>query len=644
MSSNNLTGIYGGSDDPCILGYTNGTYPNGTLGQGNWRRYGVYMPSVEEKAACQAPNDPWIWTQYYGWWTTAFILVGVVAVSLVNGIKRLHNLNRIMRLPSVIYHPPKLSALFRMGSYPPMRVFRVHLPPLGPSIFLFGFLTYSTLVCFLRRPYYRPPHYGGSPLGIRAEWVATAMTPWLYATATKRNFLVYFTGVSFQRIMDFHKWAPWICLYMSILHTWTMIIRIERQQPWSYTITHNKLYWNGFPPLLALGWLCVMSLGPIRARFYESFFIFHMIAALVFLVWMYIHLENVLDSWQYMHAATVLWAAGILWRLVAYILDNGWFSRVPRATIEALPSNAVRLRIPVPGSRQWSAGSYVYLRFLSIKPWESHPFTISSLPVTPGNGEEGKNEMVFVLRPQEGLTARLKSLANRPAVPPVRACLIDGPYGGFMDSLRACDTVLLVAGGTGLAALISIAQSLQRCGPMRGMSCCSSLEIHWAIRDSACIEWFREQLIELENVKIYITNENQPDRSNPGKEKDHAGIENNEVELEKQNEGLEQQDSALEKQDTALEKQDSALEKQDKKHGSIPSLQAQTQYSRPDLHQVIKQAASQYAGRIGVMVCGPNSMVSDVRKSVARLQASILLSEKHIKCKELELYQESFDE
>jgi len=621
MSTGNLTGIYGGSDDPCILGYTNGTYPNGTLGKGNWHRYGVYMPSVDEKIACQAPNDPWVWTQYYGWWTTYFILAGVVAVSLVNGIKRLHNLNRIMALPSVIYHHPKISALFRMASYPQLNVFRVQLPPLGPSILLFGFLTYSTLVCFLRRPFYRPPHYGGSPLGIRAEWVATAMAPWLYATATKRNFLVYFTGVSFKRIMDFHKWAPWICLYMSILHTWTMIIRIERQQPWHYTITHNKLYWNGFIPLLALGWLCVMSVGPIRARFYESFFIFHMLAAFVFLVGMYIHLENVLESWQYMHAATVLWAAGILWRLLAYSLDHGWFSRVPRAAIEAMPSDAIRLRIPVPSGRTWSAGSYVYLRFLSIKPWESHPFTISSLPAPSHSGEEG-NEMVFVLRPRDGMTARLKSLANMSTVQPMRACLIDGPYGGFMDSLRACDTVLLIGGGTGLAALISIAQSLNRCGPARGMSCCTALEVHWAIRDSGCLEWFREQLVEIQNVKIYVTNETQADQVHQDQaiaieenDKDQVGIKEIGVEIKEK----------------------------DVEKSSTPSLRSLTQYSRPNLPEVIQKAAARYSGRLGVMVCGPYSMVTEVRNSVAKLQKSILFSEGNVKCNELELYQESFD-
>ncbi|POW02618.1 hypothetical protein PSTT_11665, partial [Puccinia striiformis] len=615
MSSSNLTGIYGGSDDPCILGYTNGTYPNGTLGKGNWRRYGVYMPSAAEKAACQAPNDPWVWTQYYGWWTTYFIMVGVVAVSLVNGIKRLHNLNRIMGLPSIIYHHPKVSALFRMGSYPALKFLRVELPPLGPAIFLFGFLTYSTLVCFLRRPF----------LPTTALWRITIVS------VSKESWIST-------------KWAPWICLYMSILHTWTMIIRIERQQPWHYTITHNKLYWNGFPPLLALGWLCVMSLGPIRSLIF-----------LIALASDHVHLALIPQSgpdftkvsssstwslllsfssgctftwktsWIHgMHAATVLWAAGILWRLVAYTLDHGWFSRVPRATIEALPANAVRLRIPVPSSRQWSAGSYVYLRFPSIKPWESHPFTISTLPTPSHNGTEG-NEMVFVLRPRQGLTARLKTLADMPTLPAIRACLIDGPYGGFMDSLRACDTVLLVAGGTGMAALISIAQSLQRSGPARGMSCCTALEIHWAIRDSVCLEWFRKQLSEIESVKIYVTNETQPLQSDQ-----------NTAEIKEQ-----------EKEQVEIEEQEQGnvgIEEQEKKTSLTPTLRSRTHYNRPNLPEVIGAAAGRYAGRIGVMVCGPTSMVTEVRSTVAQLQKSILLSKKNVKCNELELYQESFDD
>ncbi|KAI9620175.1 hypothetical protein KEM48_008252 [Puccinia striiformis f. sp. tritici PST-130] len=530
MSSSNLTGIYGGSDDPCILGYTNGTYPNGTLGKGNWRRYGVYSHQLLKKAACQAPNDPWVWTQYYGWWTTYFIMVGVVAVSLVNGIKRLHNLNRIMGLPSIIYHHPKVSALFRMGSYPALKFLRVELPPLGPAIFLFGFLTYSTLVCFLRRPFYRPPHYGGSPLGIRAEWVATAMVPWLYATATKRNFLVYFTG---------------------------------------------ELLVNPEPVHMA--------------RFYESFFIFHMVAAFIFLVWMYIHLENVLDSWQYMHAATVLWAAGILWRLVAYTLDHGWFSRVPRATIEALPANAVRLRIP-----HQAMGSHILSHFHS-------PNSISQW------NRRKRNGLRTASSPR--LTARLKTLADMPTLPAIRACLIDGPYGGFMDSLRACDTVLLP----------TTIRTRKR------DVVCTALEIHWAIRDSVCLEWFRKQLSEIESVKIYVTNETQPLQSDQ-----------NTAEIKEQ-----------EKEQVEIEEQEQGnvgIEEQEKKTSLTPTLRSRTHYNRPNLPEVIGAAAGRYAGRIGVMVCGPTSMVTEVRSTVAQLQKSILLSKKNVKCNELELYQESFDD
>lgn len=602
MSMLTMGGPYGGSYDPCILGYTNGTYPNGTLGKGNWEPFGIYMPTSDEKTPCQAANDPWAGSTYYGHWTTYFILAGVAAVSITNAFKRLHSINRIMGIPSVVQIHPKISALFRMCSYPQLRFWQGSIPPLGPSILLFGFFVYSTLVCFLRRPFYRPPNYGSSPLGLRSEWVATAMVPWIYAAATKRNFLEFFTGISFQRIMSFHKWSPWVCLYMSIVHTWSMIIRANRQEPWWYTWSTNEVYWNGFPPLIALAWLCVMSIGPIRKRFYETFYVFHMIAAVIFLIWMYIHLANALKSWQYMHAATVLWGAAILWRALAHAFDHGWFSKIPRASFEQLPADAFLIRIPVPSNRTWSAGSYVYLRFLTVNPWESHPFTISSLPAfngkdTPAEGHISRShEMLFVIRPYNGITARLGRLAT--ASPNPRACLVDGPFGGFMDSLRACDAVVLIAGGSGMSVIAPIAQAFSRSSNEIGMNRCHICRVHWAIRESAATEWFKDTLNEVGSIDIYVTG----DRESKLVGKD---INENGDNIQEQNH--------------------------------------QFHLGRPELNHLVRYAANQYSGRIGVMVCGPTSMLLDARNSVAAMQAKILLSDREIQCSEIELYEESYD-
>lgn len=612
MSMLNVTslmdGPYGGFDNPCILGLTNGTYPNGTLGKGDWKRFGVYMPTASEKAACQAANDPWAKSMYYGQWTVYFILSGILAVSISTGIKRLHNLNRISGTPSVLQFHPKVSALFRMCSYYQPRVWGGTIPPLGPSFLLFGFLLYSTSVCFLRRPFYRPPNYGSSPLGLRSEWVATAMVPFLYAAATKRNFLEFFAGVSFQRIMTFHKWAPWICLYMSVVHTWSMIVRANRQEPWWYTLQTNKVYWNGFPPLIALAWLCVMSLAPIRKRFYETFFICHMIAAMMFLIWMYIHLANALKSWQYMHAATVFWGAAILWRSLLYAFDHGWFRRIPLASFESLPSNVVLIRIPMPTNRTWSAGSYACLRFLSIHPWESHPFSITSLPApmkTDESLEEGrissKHEMVFIVRPYTGLTARLKTLAaSSPSS--MRACLVDGPYGGFMDSLRACDVILLIAGGTGMSALVPIAQAFSRSSADLGMTCCHTCQVHWAMRDLDAAQWFREQLLEIDAVEMYVTGDRDPY--------------NDKGEMLEDGEGV---------------------------RAFHASSSPNVHFGRPNLSRIIYNAAEQHKGRIGVMVCGPVQMLFDVRNAVAMVESRLFVADASLHCSEIELYEESFD-
>ncbi|POW05868.1 hypothetical protein PSTT_09383, partial [Puccinia striiformis] len=569
-------GPYGGSYDPCILGYTNGTYPNGTIGNGNWKPFGIYMPTSAEKAPCQAANDPWAKSAYYGHWTTYFILAIFVAICIVNGIKRLDNLNRTMGLPSVIRFDYKLAALFRMISYPQLRLWRGGIPSLGPSILLFGFTVFSTLVCFARRPYYRPPNYGSSPLGLRSEWIATAMVPWMYAAATKRNFLEYFSGISLSRLMTFHKWTPWICLYMSIVHTWSMIIRANRQEPWWYTLKTNPVYWNGFPPLVALVWLCVMSLGPIRKRFYETFYVFHMLFAFVSDL-------DVHSSGQFIECMRLQYF-GELDHLAnaRYGFDHGWFRRIPRASFEVLPSSAIRVRIPMPSNRTWSAGSYVYLRF-----WVSN---LGNLILE--ENEDQIHEMVFVIRPYDGLTARLESLAvSSPS--DLHACLVDGPYGGFMDSLRACEMVLLIAGGTGMSALVPIAQAFAD----PGMSCCRSYRIHWAMREPTAAVWFKDQLLEIGDIDMHVTGQTESK---------------------------------------------SAVENANKEIGT-KEFNPRYKYGRPNLQQIVRKAAEAYSGRIGVMVCGPMSMLLDVRNGVAQVEAGILRSEPAIRCSEMEIYEESFD-
>ncbi|KAI8455383.1 ferric reductase NAD binding domain-containing protein, partial [Phakopsora pachyrhizi] len=593
----------------CILGLTNGTYPNGTLGKGTWEPFGIYVPTDSEMDACQDANDPWAGTAKYGWWTTYFIVSVFAVVSISNGARRFHNLNRIHGLQSPFSFHHKVSALFRWASYPQIKAFGGFIPPLGPSLVIFGFLIFSIAICFLPRPYYRPPNFGSPPLSLRSEWLATAMVPWIYAAATKRNFLEFFSGVSYHRVLTFHKWVPWICLLMSIVHATSMIIKANRQQPWSYTIRTDPYYWNGIPALAALAWLCIMSLGPIRNRFYETFYVFHIVAAVVFLVWMYIHLGNLLESWQYLHAATVLWGAAIAWRVVVHAFDHGWFKKIPRASVEMLGADAIKISVPMPSNRTWGAGSYVYLRFLSMRPWESHPFTISSLPApsmgkeSDAHGKYGVNQMVFLIRPRAGLTARLRSSLSATQGPLMRSCLVDGPYEGYIDKLRACDSVVLLAGGSGMSAIIPVAQALKRASGKIGMSCCQNIRVIWAIKDLSCLVWFKGQLDEVKGlVSIYNT-------------------------------GSSDMNSKLYNENSKVESATSP--------SSVESF-GNVESGRPSVKSLVAQAAQKFNGRLGVLVCGPSSMVLDVRNAVATLQRQILALNEIIQSKEIELYEESY--
>jgi ferric-chelate reductase len=143
-------------------------------------------------------------------------------------------------------------------------------------------------------------------------------------------------------------------------------------------------------------------------------------------------------------------------------------ARTLKATPELLAPNLVRLRVHRPAHFSWQPGqsAYLILPNVSKTPLEMHPFTIASID-TASQGQDVLvqtedvleaadvfmpvfdywKELIFLIDVREGFTNQLALAAQRGT--PVTV-LVDGPYGDIVD-LRGDDTVVLLAGGTGVA-------------------------------------------------------------------------------------------------------------------------------------------------------------------------------------------------
>jgi NAD(P)H-flavin reductase len=110
------------------------------------------------------------------------------------------------------------------------------------------------------------------------------------------------------------------------------------------------------------------------------------------------------------------------------------------ASLEIVGDRMVKVRVPIPKIK-WTPGQHFFVRFTGtgIHSLTSHPFTVSTLP--------GSGAMEFVIRPQSGLTNRLAALADNSRSMGV---VLDGPYGGIRHDISKYESVLLLAGGSGL--------------------------------------------------------------------------------------------------------------------------------------------------------------------------------------------------
>lgn len=229
---------------------------------------------------------------------------------------------------------------------------------------------------------------------------------------------------------------------------------------------------------------------------YELFVLLHTPAAIIFLGMLFWHCHNYLTSWDYLWATVAIWVACYGIRLFKLNWTNpfrmSWLIG-DEAAVTLLPENAVRVTIPT--QVRWKPGQFVYLRIPGISIFENHPFTIASLCSDDFPSEYGEQyrDLALVFKPFGGFTRKVLNTALEKGPLHTYRAFLDGPYGGMQRSLDSFDNVVLVAGGSGITALVSHILDLVK--RMRdGKAVTKKVHVVWAVKRLEAMEWFKEEL------------------------------------------------------------------------------------------------------------------------------------------------------
>jgi predicted ferric reductase len=401
-------------------------------------------------------------------------------------------------------------AFFRFIFYRPVRQINIRkgwrpivFPSLSVIVIVIGALLVGVLYTCLPQPlFWESIAYGSPPLAVRSGMLAVALLPWIVALSMKANFITMITGIGHERLNVLHRWAAYICLVLGIIHTvpfyvtpiWEKGARHVFQN--FFNQTGFYAYGTGVAALVPLCFLCLHSIGPLRHRMYELFVALHVPAAIVFLAMMFWHCNNYLTSWHYLFSTLAIWVLSYFVRLFYLNWTRpGQLSWLigDEAAVTLMPENAIKVTIPT--KVRWRPGQYIYLRMPGISVFENHPFTIASLcdEDFPSEYGEGYRDMVIVFRPFGGFTNKVRQSALEHGPWHTYRAFIDGPYGGMQRRIEAFDDVVLVAGGSGITAIIS--QLLTLIKKMRdGKAVTRKIHVIWALKRPETMEWFKEEL------------------------------------------------------------------------------------------------------------------------------------------------------
>lgn len=345
---------------------------------------------------------------------------------------------------------------------------------------------------------------------------ASLMMLLVFALTVRNNsILLSLTGLPYEHALLYHKFFGVVAILVAGLHGLAYLredagVSIARRRL-TATGRNADIYtyqeptfapeFSGAIIFYLLLALFVLSLNPIRRRFYELFLRTHVLLFLGIIVFSAIHGAGLVL------VGAGIWALDMVFRH-AYVAPKYWKGSPISAkrmgvlareqiSLTKLPGEIVRIQFPRvrtdnDESFHYKAGQYVFVCVPKLGYLEWHPFTISSSPheafVTihvKALGDWTKRLM------QQVSSASGEATSSNMPVPAPFALLFDGPYGQVSLDIASPKTyahVALFSGGIGLTPMQAIANQLHYEYHHEGRHALKKVRFVWSVRDRATIQ------------------------------------------------------------------------------------------------------------------------------------------------------------
>ncbi|KAF8315153.1 hypothetical protein DL93DRAFT_2079335 [Clavulina sp. PMI_390] len=344
----------------------------------------------------------------------------------------------------------------------------------------------------------------------RAGFLALAQLTPVFLFGSKNSPAAFLLGRGYEKLNVLHRWSGRGIWLMATVHGSLWINQYLRAgQPAYLTTMKPRL---GMAAYATLCMIVILSLRPVRKRFYGLFYFTHIVAVIVFFVIITYHTPYTIP-WIFPPVA--IYSLDLFLRLLRY--------RIKDAHLESRDTQMTLVHIPhVTGG--WVAGQHVNLRVLFPQGWaESHSLTIlnapretsaltvtpqadnyyPSGPVTPSQSDVHPGGLTLAVRACGDWTRALNAFAQAGPGSKGRehaTVILDGPYGGSSLDFGDFESVLLVSGGSGVTFTLGILDDLVgrivKLRRSRGERT-RRVVFAWYIRSFGAIAWFERYFMAI---------------------------------------------------------------------------------------------------------------------------------------------------